>query len=123
MIIFACKFCAILLTSSQTLLADSVQFVNISDHFIDVFSDCLACSCKFCAILSMSSQIILPHHSLQICSHLLRASCDITACIFCAILLTSSQFIMHDYCLQMLHFMLLLVLVGGLLPLMQGCAS
>jgi len=48
MIIFACKFCAILLTSSsQTLLADSVQFVNISDY---------RCNC---AILSMSSQIVL----------------------------------------------------------------
>ncbi len=113
-----------------SLLADSVRFVNIfSDYlsqlcnFIDVFSDCLACSCKFCAILLMSSQIILHHHSLQIYSHLLSAYWDITAWIFCAILLTCSQFIMHYYCLQMLHFLPILVLVGGLLPLMQGCAS
>jgi hypothetical protein len=71
----------------------------------------------------MSSQIILHHHSLQIYSHLLSAYWDITAWIFCAILLTCSQFIMHYYCLQMLHFLPILVLVGGLLPLMQGCAS
>jgi hypothetical protein len=100
-----CNFIDIFLSDhlAWSLLVDSVQFVNIfSDYclqlhnFIDIFSDCLAHSCEFCAVLLLSSQIILHHHSLQIYSHLLRASCNITACIFSAIPLTSSQISMHD---------------------------
>jgi hypothetical protein len=108
------EFCAILLSSSQMflgILCNSILFISdvlgnsVQFHCLHLRLSCIITHYKFIHIFSEHLATLLLAFSVQFYWYLLRSSCMIIVCNCC----TSCSF--------------LLVLVGGLLTLMQGCAS